>query len=108
MLTVAKVRPGVPAASVLQVEDDPTGKAKAMEHEWVVERKTKVNQRVPDGGIIPYAGMLIAKGDFVDVSATIDIVRTRSERGMHTRLYLELREVTLLKERAISHSVRTK
>lgn len=95
---MVKVNHAAPEKCVMLESDDPTGKAAQIKDTWIVTRKVKTGQRTDDGRLVPMCGLLIRPGDFVDVTATVDIVTTHSANGRQLRVFLAMQSVIRLKK----------
>ncbi|KAI0055003.1 hypothetical protein BV25DRAFT_1786089, partial [Artomyces pyxidatus] len=59
--------------SVLTFMDDPTGAAASIDNQWRITTKINFGQKRSDGGVERCSHHVLCPGDFVDVTAKIDI-----------------------------------
>lgn len=71
-----QVRPGNTARSASTVQD-PDGKLALIEKRWSVKDGAMLGARTEDGAVKKTSFHSFKKGDFVDASFSIDIIRSR-------------------------------
>ncbi|KAI0050692.1 hypothetical protein FA95DRAFT_1603329 [Auriscalpium vulgare] len=80
-----KVVPGVTTQrSVLTAADDILGNARAIDRQWRVVDKIKFGRRLTSGRVRTCNPLEFKDGDFVDVTATIEIASIRGRSGSST------------------------
>ncbi|KAI0063885.1 hypothetical protein BV25DRAFT_1914943 [Artomyces pyxidatus] len=80
-----KIRDGPNAPpSVLTPLDDPTGEAAAVSQNWRVTSKISFGKKTADGGVQRCSYHILGPGDFVDVTARIDIASVHTEYNVPT------------------------
>ncbi|KAI9059285.1 hypothetical protein FKP32DRAFT_1614341 [Trametes sanguinea] len=92
-----KVRGGTCGPSVLNRQDDPTGRAAKMSHMWRVTHRITVGVQNDDGHIVRASPLVIRRGDFVDVAVTIQVYTMRAHRQRKTEVQFCPVEVVRLK-----------
>ncbi|KAL1945773.1 hypothetical protein VTO73DRAFT_1775 [Trametes versicolor] len=91
-----KVRPTTQLSSSLTKQDDPTGRAAKIAHQWCAEHRVVVGVQKEDGTIARANPMVIRRGDFVDVAVTLHIVTMRARKVRKTEVFFSPQEVVRL------------
>lgn len=92
----AQVRPTTQLSSSLTKQDDPTGRAAKIAHQWCAEHHVVVGVQKEDGTIARANPMVIRRGDFVDVAVTLHIVTMRARKVRKTEVFFSPQEVVRL------------
>lgn len=90
------MRPCVTTPNLLRPSDDPTGKAKKMDKEWIISEKIQFGRQV-DGKIQRCNAMMIRPGDFVDVTAIAQIFTYNGAGGRDAHVSFAMTRVVQLK-----------
>ncbi|KAI0059790.1 hypothetical protein BV25DRAFT_1782880, partial [Artomyces pyxidatus] len=75
---------GTDLPSILTGVDDPYGRADAVIDSWRVVEKIAFGRQTADGRLERCNPLIFRSGDFVDVSAKVDIINIRTKRGVPT------------------------
>lgn len=81
---------------MLRPSDDPTGKAKRMEKDWIISDRIQVGRQI-DGKVYKCNGMMIRPGDFVDVTAVAEIYTYNGVGGKDIHVNFAMTRVVQLK-----------
>ena len=88
---------GTPKAVSLGPYEDPGGKVKKLEREWIVDHRVKTAVQQASGKFVLTNPLAIRRGDFVDVAALFTIVIRRGRYGGSTEVMLAPLEVVRLR-----------
>lgn len=83
-------------ANMLRPSDDPSGKAKRMEKEWIITDRIQFGRQI-DGKVYRCNGMMIRPGDFVDVTAVAEIFTYSGVAGREIHVNFAMTRVVQLK-----------
>lgn len=90
--------PGTERAAPLSKAEDPAQLSVTAGHRWAVTR-LQLGCQTGDGRVTACSHRRFRKGDFVDVTAGIDIVRWKESGQDRCQVYLNMRRVVQLKAR---------
>ncbi|EIW58456.1 uncharacterized protein TRAVEDRAFT_47612 [Trametes versicolor FP-101664 SS1] len=101
-LVFTKVRRDAPSAvkSALVYGDDPHGWASAIQNDWVVGHKIFTALYDEQGKPTKKPYTIIRVGDFVEVSASVDIIKYRKRSGWATEARLSVQQVIRVADKA--------
>ncbi|PIL35523.1 hypothetical protein GSI_02251 [Ganoderma sinense ZZ0214-1] len=100
LLTAGQVRPGLgPKGVTLSAHEDPGGKVKKFERQWVVDHRVKTAVQGSGGKFVISNPLAIRRGDFVDVAALVTVVVHRGRHASSTEVMLAPLEVVRLRTR---------
>ena len=88
---------GTPKAVSLGPNEDPGGKVKTFEREWIIDHRVKTAVQQASGKFVLTNPLAIRRGDFVDVAALFTIVIRRGRYGGSTEVMLAPLEVVRLR-----------
>ncbi len=94
--TYTQVRPTAQISSSLTKQDNPTGRAAKIAHQWCVEQRVVVGIQKEDGTIARTNPLVIRRGDFVDVAVTLLVVTMRARKIRKTEVFFSPQEVVRL------------
>ena len=100
-----QVTPDGREQSLLTPRDDPTGHAAKISSQWVVSEKLAICKQEENGRVIPCSHLQIRRGDFVDVTVVVDIIRPI--RSQKCAVHFSMTEVVLLQTNADRNWVST-
>ncbi len=83
---------GKAVKSMLRLGDDPQGYAKDIQSAWVVAHRVLTGKR-EQGRSSSHPPSIIRVGDFVEVAASVDIVRSKVDKQWRRTLRLAVSEV---------------
>ncbi|PSR80266.1 hypothetical protein PHLCEN_2v6781 [Hermanssonia centrifuga] len=94
-----KVQPGIAnqPRSILDIGDDPEGKAAKVQSQWVVLHPVQYGLEQVTGEQVPCSAWTFQKGDFVDVGFTLDIVTNYVKNKKVTDIAFMMQAVLLLR-----------
>ncbi len=86
-----------PPLSVLQLGDDPEGRAAKVQSQWIVAHSVNYGLEKPDGKQEACSALTFQKGDFVEVAFTVDILTTFVKNRKATDISFVMEEVLRLR-----------